>query len=301
MQTIPSEAALARKFRLERAPTVLAQTDAVAPIAFSRLNSEGTFRGRTMTAPPEAAFSFLVALAPMAAGEIWIDGKYGKLPAASPGDTFIFDLAASPTAQFGPRYDILRFYLPVATLDQLAYDRGLGRVSGLRTISLGIQDPVMHGLALSMLAMVQQPGPAPALFSDSVALAFHAHVARAYGEPLKGGSVAGMGLAPWQLRRALAFIEAHLDGDPKVADLARECRLCASHFGRAFRQAVGMPPHQWLTKRRIERAKDLLRDGGIPLAQIALACGFADQSHLTRSFTQSEGCSPGKWRRLRRS
>jgi AraC-like DNA-binding protein len=299
MQTIPSEEAVARKFRLERAPTLLAQQKAVAPIAFTRLHGNGAFRGRTMAVPPEDAFSFQVALAPMSAGEIWIDGKYGRLPPASPGDTFIFNLAERPVANLPPPYDFLRFHLPVATLDQLAYERGLHRAGGLRTTSLGIPDPVMQGLALSMLAMVQEPDAASTLFVDSIALAFHVHVTRRYGDFLESGRPAGTGLAPWQLRRADAFIEAHLDGDPSIADLARECGLSASHFGRAFRQAVGMPPHQWLTKRRIERAKDLLRKGDSPLVEIALACGFVDQSHLTRTFTRHEGCGPGKWRRLR--
>ena len=100
MQTIPSEEAVARKFRLERAPTLLALQKAVAPIAFTRLHGEGAFPGRTMAAPPEEAFSFQVALAPMPAGEIWIDGKYGKLPAASAGDTFIFNLAEKSDRPF---------------------------------------------------------------------------------------------------------------------------------------------------------------------------------------------------------
>jgi AraC family transcriptional regulator len=92
-----------------------------------------------------------------------------------------------------------------------------------------------------------------------------------------------------------------MDDDPSIADLAQECRLSASHFARAFRQATGMPPHQWLTKRRVERAKELLLEGSLDLAQIALVRGFVDQSHLSRIFARSEGYSPGKWRRLRRN
>jgi transcriptional regulator GlxA family with amidase domain len=61
---------------------------------------------------------------------------------------------------------------------------------------------------------------------------------------------------------------------------------------------MGMPPHQWLTKRRIERAKQLLQEAQLELADIAVACGFVDQSHFTRVFSQSEGQSPGMWRRV---
>jgi AraC-like DNA-binding protein len=299
MQTVPFEETVARKFRLERAPTLLARQEATAPIAFTRLHSAGPFLGRTMAIPPEEAFTFQVAVAPMPPGEIWLDGRHGRLPAARPGDVFIFDLAASPVANLNPPYDFLRFLISVPTLDLLAADQGLRRLGSLRTTTSGLQDPVMQGLALAMLAMLREPDAAPALFVDSIALAFHTHIVRAYGDFREGRSADGTALAPWQLRRALAFIEAHLAGNPSIADLAQECGLSVSHLGRAFRRAVGLPPHRWLMKRRLERAKELLRQGDNQLAQIALACGFVDQSHLTRCFVRHEGCGPAKWRRLR--
>lgn len=299
MRTISIEETVAKRFGLEQAPTLLAQQAAISPIAFTRLQNDGVSRRRTVGAPPDEAFSFLVALAPLSRAEFWINGKYGKLSGVPSGATFSADLSADLLVDLHPPYDFLRFYLPMATLDQLAYDRGLRRDGALRTTSVGIQDPVMQGLARSILPALQEPGTGTALFFDSVALAFHAHVMHAYGGVLGSGSSVRVGLAPWQLRRAYAFIEAHLDGDPSISDLAQECRLSASHFARAFRQAVGMPPHRWLMKRRIERAKELLLEGDLELAQIALACGFVDQSHLTRIFSQHEGHSPGRWRRLR--
>jgi AraC-like DNA-binding protein len=82
-----------------------------------------------------------------------------------------------------------------------------------------------------------------------------------------------------------------VDADPSIADLAAECRLSPSHFARA---STGTPPHKWLLNRRIDRAKALLLGGGDALSQIALACGFVDQSHFTRVFARSEGLSPGR-------
>jgi AraC-type DNA-binding domain-containing proteins len=298
MQTTPFEDAVAQKFRLQQAPTFLAKRDAVSPIAFSRLRVEGAFIGPTIAVPPDEAFTFQVALASMPKGDIWINGKHSKLQ-AFPGDTFAFDLTTNPVANLVPPYDYLRFYLPVPTLEQLAYEKGFRRVGGLRTNAIGIQDPIMRGLALSILPVFQNPSMGTALYLDYIALAFHAHALHVYAGALERGSSLPVGLAPWQLRRACEFIEAHLDGDPSIADLARECHLSASHFARAFRQSTGMPPHQWLTKRRIEKAKQLLFEGSMNLAQIAFSCGFVDQSHLTRIFVRHEGRSPGKWRRLR--
>ena len=270
-------------------------------MAFTRLRDDGPFRGRTLAVPPEDAFEFQVALAPMSSGEIWVNGNHTELREVSPGDTFVFDLSTNPNGNLSPPYDFLRFYLPVAALDQLAGHRGLRRAGRLRTTSLGIHDPIMQGLALSILPMLQEPGTATALLRESIALAFHAHVIHRYGDGFGSETSVSTGLAPWQLRRACGFIDAHLCGDPSVSDLARECRRSASHFARAFRQSTGMAPHRWIMKRRIERAKELLLEGELDLVQIALACGFFDQSHFIRNFGRSEGHSPGKWRRLRRN
>jgi hypothetical protein len=121
MQTITIEETIARRFRLPKAPTLVVQPEGVSPMAFTRLRDEGPFRGRTMAVPPEEAFEFQVALAPMSSGEIWVDGKYTKLRQVSPGDTFVFDLSTNPNGNLSPPYDFLRFYLPMAALDELAY------------------------------------------------------------------------------------------------------------------------------------------------------------------------------------
>jgi AraC-like DNA-binding protein len=249
--------------------------------------------------PPEDAFAFEVTLAPLSSGEIWVDGRSSGRNGAAPGDTYLFDLNCSTIANLAPPFDFLRFCLPVSALDQLAYDRGMRRVGGLRTTSRGVHNPVMHGLAMSLLAALQEPAHATTLFIDSVALAFHAHVLAAYGGVPSGGSFSRAGLAPWQLRRAIEFIEANLAGDPSIASLAGECGLSQSHFARAFRQAMGIPPHRWLMQRRLERAKKLLLEGELGLPDIALTCGFADQSHMNRYFVRAEGYSPRKWRQLR--
>jgi AraC-like DNA-binding protein len=300
METTQFEDAVIKKFNVPRAPTVLARTELATPIAFTRLSAKGAFNGRTLGVPPERAFTFQVALAPMRAGDIWTDGKHGKLSARA-GETFAFDLTTNPIANLIPPYDYLRFYLPVTALDQLADDRGLRRVGGLRTSTVGIPDRTMHGLAMAILPVFQEPAAGAALFLDSIACAFHAHAVRAYGAVLQSGTSIHTGLAPWQLRRATDFMEANLDGNPSMSAVARECRLSASHFARAFRQTTGMPPHRWLTTRRVARAKVLLLEASLDLSQIALACGFFDQSHFTRTFARYERYGPGKWRRLRRS
>jgi AraC family transcriptional regulator len=297
MQAKHVEQDLARQFSLTEAPTLLAQRQLPRPIAFTRLRATAMAGKRTQTAASDAAFVLLVALAPMEAGEIWIEGMHDVLPPACPGDTFVFNLATSPVVSFAGPYDFVRFYLPAATLDRLADDQGLLRVRGLRTMPPQVRDPVMQGLALSLLPVLEAPDGGAARFLDSVALAFHAHVMHNYCGTPASERYARPGLAPWQLRRVRAFVDANLDADLSIADLAAESRLSPSHFARAFSASTGIAPHKWLVNCRIERAKALLLGGGTALSQIALACGFVDQSHFTRVFARSEGQSPGRWRR----
>ena len=105
------------------------------------------------------------------------------------------------------------------------------------------------------------------------------------------------GLAPWQARRVEALLAGHADGNIALSILATECGVSVRHFGRAFRQSTGTSPHRWLVERRVARAQQMLGEGIASIAAIAQACGFADQSHLTRAFTANVGASPARWRR----
>jgi AraC family transcriptional regulator len=242
MTPLPFEKAVARKFRLEKAPTLFADRDRPSPMAFTRLRALGSFRGATLATPPEEAFTFQIAVGAMPAGDIWIDGRHSKLPAAAPGDTFIFDLGSYPKANLLPPFDFLRFYLPVSTMEQLAYERGLRRVGALRASSVGIQDPVLKGLAQSLLPVLEDRATYSTLFLDALALAFYAHVICQYGNVRGDISSARSGLAPWQLRRVDAYIDSHLSGDPSLAKLAKECGLSSGYFARAFGASTGTSP-----------------------------------------------------------
>lgn len=107
------------------------------------------------------------------------------------------------------------------------------------------------------------------------------------------------GLCPWQIRKVTSHVEAHLDRPIRNEDLATIVRLTPSHFGRAFRNSFGEPPHEYVIRRRVEHAQGLMLSTDAPLSEIALDCGLADQSHLTRLFRRMVGESPRAWRRAR--
>ena len=105
------------------------------------------------------------------------------------------------------------------------------------------------------------------------------------------------GLATWQAKRTLAYIEANLALKMEISDLAHVVALTRSHFSRAFKHSVGLSPRDYVVVRRVERAKVMISGTREPLAEVALACGFADQAHLNRRFRDIVGVSPGRWRR----
>ena len=102
------------------------------------------------------------------------------------------------------------------------------------------------------------------------------------------------GLAAWQIRRISTYIDAHLNGRVRIAELAAMARLGPSHFRRAFKKCFGVSPHTYLTQRRIKRAQDLMMTTDASICEIALAVGFSDQAHLVRETR----IKPGGTRRV---
>ncbi len=106
-------------------------------------------------------------------------------------------------------------------------------------------------------------------------------------------------LAAWQERRIRLHVEAHLEETLRLDDVARLAGLSRSHFSRCFRNSFGVSFVRFVAGRRVARAAQLLLAGEQALSEIALVCGFADQSHFTRVFGQVTGESPMAWRRAR--
>jgi AraC family transcriptional regulator len=105
-------------------------------------------------------------------------------------------------------------------------------------------------------------------------------------------------LPAWKTKRVLGFIDENLDRPIRIEEMASLANLSCSHFSRAFRATLGEPPSSFVVRRRVDRAEQLILFTDKPLSQIALDCGMADQSHLTKLFRRVYGMSPGKWRKL---
>ena len=137
--------------------------------------------------------------------------------------------------------------------------------------------------------------------ADSLALSYAGHMLLAhlighYSSVGEGGLIAKGGLPPHLLRRTEAYIEANLDTPLRISELAQIVGLSEFHFARMFKTATGEPPHSYVQRRRMEEAKRLMRETAMELAEIALACGFATQSHFSACFRKQTGLTPRAYR-----
>lgn len=291
-------ARLARHFQLEESQTLLAHTASGHPLAVTRLRSDSN--EPRVTTPLEVEQAFIVVLQmrdlldhalSLRSGPVTVD----PLPA---GTTIMVDLALEPYARLGGPFDSLNFYIPRVALDEVAAEQGARSIEDLSVCpGRALRDDVVKHLGASLLPALENPSEASQLFVDHVSLALVSHLAAMYGGARAAPRLMRGRLAPWQERRAKEVMQAELSGSCSLATVARECGLSTSYFARAFRQTTGEPPHRWLLKARVAEAKRLLLDSSVTLAQIATACGFAEQSHFNRTFTRFAGTSPGAWRR----
>lgn len=116
----------------------------------------------------------------------------------------------------------------------------------------------------------------------------------------KPGLVTRGGLAPWQAERVKRHIEQNHATRINLEDLTQITRLSSSYFSTAFRVTFGTSPHDYVCRRRVEHARHLMVTTDNPLSEIALDCGFSDQSHLTRVFRRVTAQTPAAWRRRAR-
>jgi AraC-like DNA-binding protein len=248
----------------------------------------------------EDAFIVALHLRDFPNRKYWEDGRLASVCDFRAGEIMLSDLKREPTVLLDKPYHTLAFYLPRAALNAIADDANAPRIGDLSyKPGAGVDDVMISSLRSTMLLALANPEQVSQLFVDHVMLAVGMHVAQTYGGMRPVSPRVRRGLAPWQVRRAKEILSAHLDGGIPLQEVARECHLSMSHFSRQFRRTTGLAPHKWLLTRRIEVAKEKLGDRRMSLSEVAAACGFADQSHLTRVFTRMVGASPGAWRRAR--
>ena len=230
--------------------------------------------------------------------ELWERGKCIMKRDVRAGATYLYDLKLDPRYVIDKPFHSLFFHLPRSALDGIAEQTGAPRIGDLACeLGVGHDDAIIRSIGASFLEGLRRPAEANQLFIDHMMLALTAHVAQTYGGLKRNAAFARGGLAPWQARRACERLESDLGGKLSLQQIASEFDLSVSHFARAFRLSIGMPPHQWLLRQRVKAAKQLMTIRDLPLSEIAISAGFANQSHFTRVFSSVVGVSPAAWRR----
>ena len=156
-------------------------------------------------------------------------------------------------------------------------------------------------LAVGETLYVDDPTVAP--YVDYLARAIAASLVRRHSStsPLDQTGTARALMANERLQRAIDFIEANIDQRISLQEIADATGLSPTHFARQFRSTVGRAPHQYVMQRRLEHAERALVETNTSIAEIAAACGFSNQEHLTRLFKRAHDTTPAAYRTSRRS
>ncbi len=260
------------------------------------------------TGPPFSVPNFGIGPAYMAATylrpmqvEVWRNGRaLGRL-SGDAGTLQLFDLRHSWRAIIHPPYASMNLLLPLELLAEAAGTDVAGLEFNPPAYVPDRVDPTMRALAEALVPAFERPGELSALFVERMLLAAAAHLVHLHSAagPSQVLPRPNQGLAPWQQRRASQLLLDQLDRDTTLAELATACGLSLGHFSRAFRLSFGLPPHRWLLRERVRRAAHLLTTTLQPIDEIAVACGFVDQSHLSRVFRRVMHMPPAAWRRAR--
>lgn len=157
---------------------------------------------------------------------------------------------------------------------------------------LSINDPVIQQLALALKIEIQTGCLSGRLYGELLGTALAARLVQNYTVSKPSIESQANGLRQSQLTRVIDYMKANLTQNLSILDLATLTSMSESHFSRSFKQSMGISPYQYLMKQRVERAKQLLEQQLIPISTIALDCGFANQTHLTKVFRQMTGMTP---------
>lgn len=226
--------------------------------------------------------------------ELCLDGRPERR-LLRPGDFCIVPPGPSPQARWPGTRDLLIAVLSPRLLTSVAEACRLRSFHLARRVA--VEDPQITHLLFALHAELNQHTHSGPAFVEPIARALAIRLLTAHTEAPARAPCRG-GLSRPALRRVLEFMDRNLERDLSLRALAEICELSVDHFARAFRESTGAPPHRYLVRRRLARARQLLEQTNRPIADIAQTLGFADQSHLTNVFRRHFGATPARTRTL---
>lgn len=212
-----------------------------------------------------------------------------------PGAVIITPAGEPKQWRHAEQADILVMQLSPDVVDEVAQSIMDGACPGpeLRD-NFGTCDPFIEQLGQRLVEEARAPDPLSKLFVQSAARQLAIRLLRRHSAC--AAPLAGMKLTKQKLRAATDFIESHLDEDVTLAAIAGAIGLSPCHFAHAFKEETGVSPHQYVVGRRMERAKALLRETALTVAEIGYRVGYPNQSHFSVAFQKAAGVTPRAYR-----
>lgn len=158
-----------------------------------------------------------------------------------------------------------------------------------------IQDQLIYQIGLALQVELQSQGSNGRLYAETMTNALAVHLLRHYSTQRHRTVDYNGGLPQHKLRLVVDYINEHLERELSLNELAAIAQLSQYHFCHTFKQTTGLSPHQYLIQQRVERAKQLLKQGEMTIGEVAIACGFTHQSHLNRHFKRLTEMTPKTW------
>ena len=157
-------------------------------------------------------------------------------------------------------------------------------------------DPLIHGIALALKSELELQKQANQIYIDSLTTSLSIHLIKNYSTFERSLREYEDGLSKYKLRQVINYINSHIEREIKLTELATMVDMSKYYFLRLFKQSMGITPHQYVTKQRMEKAKQLLKQDKLSIAEVAAECGFSNQSHFAKVFHKNIGATPRAYR-----
>ena len=211
----------------------------------------------------------------------------------SPGDIDFVPLGYSAAWEDEGPTTFLSIKMSPSLMKSTADSMGLNTDTLAFEPGLEIRDPKLEHIGWALKAALEENEHNDRLYAEGLGTALAVELLRRQAKPLRG--IPKRGLTRRQLQAVIDYVDEHLTGNLSLSELAAIADVSASHFKSLFKQSTGSPVHQYVIKRRVHHAANLLSRGYLRLSEVALQAGFADQSHMARCMRRVIGMTPSSF------
>jgi len=227
-----------------------------------------------------------------------LDGGKRKGGWTRPGGLSFWPAGTASSWRLSDVGESIQIYIPpkvIASSGRAAFKSDISRV-GLPDFPVKF-DREIERYGKALLRQLYTPAATGGLYADIVSQALVVQFLRSFTSAVSARAVRDGRLNARQLRHVIDYVDAHLDEDVRLSELAHIAGVSNLHFPKAFQRSTGVSPYRFVMEQRVGRARQLLAETDDPIAQVAYAVGFSSQSHLTTVFKSLVGATPGAFRK----